>query len=61
MSLRSAIDSKQNHHRHEIEENGNFEFEMKLFKNQEFREKLDLPLTVTIPYIYGIYNIPLVA
>ena len=49
VSLKSAIDSKQNHHRHEIEENGNFEFEMKLFRNQEFREKQDLPLTVTIP------------
>ena len=49
VSLKSAIDSKHNHHRHEIEENGNFEFEMKLFKNQEFQEVVDLPLTVTVP------------
>ena len=32
-----------------IEENGNFEFEIKLFKNQEFQEVVDLPLTVTVP------------
>ena len=47
--MKSAVDSKQNHFRHEIEENGNFEFEMKLFKNGDFEEEASLPLTVVVP------------
>ena len=49
VSLKSAIDSRESHHRHEIEENGNFEFEMKLFKNEDFEVELDLPLEVMVP------------